>query len=128
MQILNYFVIHFQHEVFIPVQILQSFLNCNKRLYDSIFSYHQKIDLSKCSCQAFSYYMMLFQTGRIRPSTLILSNAQMNKQIEIFFGKIIPLLTYNLDSIRHLSLFQCSIEQFYSINLNLSKFKSLSKL
>ena len=111
-----------------PIHVLQSFIDCNKRLFSCISEYHQKIDLTKCSCEDFSYYAMLFHTKRIHPDTVIMSNAQISRQIEIFFGKIIPSLTYNLDSIRHLLLFQYSMDQFYSINFHLAKFKSLQTL
>lgn len=111
-----------------PIHVLRSFIDCNKRLFSCISEYHQRIDLTKCSCEDFSYYAMLFQTKRIRPITLIMSNEQISRQIELFFEKIIPSVPYDLDSIRHLFLFQCSIDQFYPINLRLAKFKSLQTL
>jgi hypothetical protein len=72
--------------------------------------------------------MFLFQTKRIHPRTLIVNNIQLIKQIEIFFGQILPFITYDLDSIHHLSLLECRIDQLFLIYSNLSKFKSLKTL
>ncbi len=90
----------------------------DKRLFSCISEYHQKIDLTKCSCREFNYYMILFQTKRIHPRTIIVSNVQLIKQIEIFLERIIPSITYHLDSIYHLSLLECPIDKLFSINSN----------
>jgi hypothetical protein len=71
---------------------------------------------------------MLLETKRIHPTTVILSNAQLIKQIEIFFERIVPSLTYDLDSIHHLALLECPTDKLFSINFNLAKFKSLESL
>jgi hypothetical protein len=71
---------------------------------------------------------MLFQAELIRPTTLIFSNAQMIEQIEFFLKVIVPSITNNLNSIRHLSLLECPIDKLFPINSNLTKFKSLETL
>jgi hypothetical protein len=71
---------------------------------------------------------MLFQTKRIRPSILKFSNAQLMRQIEIFFERIVPSIPDDLNHVRHLSLLECPTDKLFSINWNLSKFKSLETL
>lgn len=72
--------------------------------------------------------MMLFQSNRIHPTTLIFSNTQLIKQIQIFLERIVPSITYDLNHVRHLSLIECPIDKLFSINSNLVKFKSLETL
>jgi hypothetical protein len=71
---------------------------------------------------------MLLQTKRIHPTTIIVSNAQLIKQIEIFLERIIPSIIYDLGHVHHLSLLECPINKLFSINLYLAKFKSLETL
>jgi len=71
---------------------------------------------------------MLLQTKRIYPRTVIVSNAQLIKQIEIFLERVIPSITYDLNNVHHLSLLECPIDKLFAINSNLSKFKSLESL
>lgn len=104
-----------------PTQVLEAFRHCHKRFYPCLSDYHQKRDLTKSSCQNFSYYMALLQARRIQPSTLIFSNAQLIQQI-------LPSISSNLNHIRHLSLLECPTEKFFSINPNLAEFKLLTSL
>jgi len=71
---------------------------------------------------------MLFQTKRIRPSILKFSNAQLMRQIEIFFERIVPSIPDDLNHVRHLSLLECPTDKLFSINWNFAKFKSLETL
>lgn len=108
-----------------PVHVIKAFLDYNERMFDCISDYRHRMNLTKCSYTDFRYFVKLFINEQLRPSTLILSNSKIATQIPLFMKY---LSNTRIDSVHHLSLLQCTKDDFDDIDVWVRRFHSLESL
>ena len=67
-----------------PAHVIKAFLDYNDRMFGCISEYRHRMNLTKCSYTDFRYFLKLFTTEQLRPSTLILSSSKIATQIPLF--------------------------------------------
>lgn len=111
-----------------PAHVLEAFFHYNTRLFSCISQYRQNIDLTKCSYTDLKLFLSVFTENRLLPSRLTVSNTRIPTQIELFINTCRSSIKFHPNSIRHLSLLECTEQNFYSLIYCLDSFKWLQSL
>lgn len=110
-----------------PTHVLNTFFHYNDRLRRCISEYHQKINLTNYLYPDLIDFLDKFSKNEYQPSTLILSNAKISKQIGLFMDTC-DSINFKPKNINHLSLLECTSNDFNHLHRCLKHFKTLKSL
>ncbi len=86
--------------------VINAFFHYNKRLFYCISEYHQKINLTNYLYSDLKYFLNQYLQNELQLSTLIISNAKISKQIELFINTCSPFNCFKPKNVNHLSFLE----------------------